>query len=301
MFKECCSISNLKSYSLEHQPKPLIMLPWLRDSIDNLLWYVPGIDSFQSKPNYLIDDALFSIPIFNEVLESIGLDLKTDVYLINSGSVPEELGKFYEDSACTTCQKVILTKKSTETWIKAFLRHLRNSIAHGRFTTIDNLVIFFDKKPKSDIFTSIIKIDIEKFSKSLITSEYFRSKVVNESDYFTEQRLISREFEKNGFEVINEKPNRMIAADLLISKSNISYAIEIKHGSYKPIGYSDEHIVRTEKMLQTYRSNGYEIILIYVRGRLTDKALEYLEDKDFEVFDKSYLEKLFRRDYNREK
>ena len=100
MFEKCCSISHLKSYSLEHQPKPLIMLPLLRDSIDQLLWYVPGIDSYQSKPNYLIDDVLFSVAIFNEVLESIGLNLEKDVQLIDSASVPEDLVEFYKDSAC---------------------------------------------------------------------------------------------------------------------------------------------------------------------------------------------------------
>lgn len=296
MFEKCCSISHLKSYSLEHQPKPLIMLPLLRDSIDQLLWYVPGIDSYQSKPNYLIDDVLFSVAIFNEVLESIGLNLEKDVQLIDSASVPEDLVEFYKDSACITCQKVILTKSSKETWIKAFLRHLRNSIAHGRFTTIDNFVIFFDKNNRSEKFTSIIKIDIEKFSKVLFTLKYFRSEIVSSNDFITEQQLISRELVINGFELIHEELNTMMIADLLVSKKNVKYAIDLKYGDYKPIGFSDEHIVKAEKMLQTYKNEGYKIILIYIRGRLTGKAIEYSMDKDFEVYDKLYLEKLFSRD-----
>ena len=214
----------------------------------------------------------------------------------DSASVPEDLVEFYKDSACITCQKVILTKSSKETWIKAFLRHLRNSIAHGRFTTIDNFVIFFDKNNRSEKFTSIIKIDIEKFSKVLFTLKYFRSEIVSSNNFITEQQLISRELVINGFELIHEELNTMMIADLLVSKKNVKYAIDLKYGDYKPIGFSDEHIVKAEKMLQTYKNEGYKIILIYIRGRLTGKAIEYSMDKDFEVYDKLYLEKLFSRD-----
>ena len=300
MFEKCCIKPELLSYSLQHKPKPLKMIPDLRDSIDRFLWYVPGIDSYQSSDNYLIDDPLYSLPIFEEVLLAIGLDLDKDLDLLEDKHIPHDLNDFYENTICTSCQKAILTRYKNETWLRSLLRHVRNSIAHGSFTTIDVLVLFKDKIPKTEKFTSIIKIDAIKFNKALSILDEFDGVLRTSSGGFAEEKILKRVFNKNGFDVISEPMIGNIRADFIAVKNGIKYAVEIKRGNYKPIGSNDIYISRVEKQLDSYLSEGYKPILIYDRGWLTTKASDHLKNKEFIVLDKKDLVNFFNGDLTKE-
>lgn len=272
------------------------MIPDLRDSIDRLLWYVPGIDSYQSTSNYLIDDPLYSLPIFEEVFATMGLDLHRDIELLSDKSIPPDVISFYDFKICTSCQKAILTKRQNETWLRALLRHIRNSIAHGSFTTINNLVLFKDKIPKTDKFASLIKIDAVMFNKALSILDEFGGVIRTPQGGTAEERIIKKVFEKNGFKVFSEPIIGNIRADLIAMKDGVNYAIEIKRGNYKPIGYKDDAILRVEKLLDLYSAEGFKPILIYDRGWLTDKAIKHLSNKQFIVLDKSDLKNFFKGD-----
>lgn len=300
MFEKCCIKPELLSYSLQHKPKPLKMIPDLRDSIDRFLWYVPGIDSYQSSDNYLIDDPLYSLPIFEEVLLAIGLDLDKDLDLLEDKHIPHDLNDFYENTICTSCQKAILTRYKNETWLRTLLRHVRNSIAHGSFTTIDVLVLFKDKIPKTEKFTSIIKIDAIRFNKALSILDEFDGVLRTSSGGFAEEKIFKRVFNKNGFDVISEPMIGNIRADFIAVKNGIKYAVEIKRGNYKPIGSNDIYISRVEKQLDSYLSEGYKPILIYDRGWLTTKASDHLKNKEFIVLDKKDLVNFFNGDLTKE-
>jgi hypothetical protein len=263
------------------------MIPELRDTIDRLLWYVPGISSYQSEDNYLVDDELYSYPIFEDVLSAIGLELEKDINLLDQKKLPDDLNAFYSDRICLNCQKVILTKYNNETWLRSLLRHIRNSIAHGMFTVVGNFVLFIDKLPKSEDPTAFLKINAVLFNKALKVLDDFAGVTRSSSAGLAEERIIKRVFE-------NKVGN--IIADLIVVKNDKKYAIELKRGTFKPIGFQDESIQKIDKMLNLYLLEGYIPILIYDRGWLTPKASDYLKDKQYIVLDKKDLNNFFKGD-----
>ena len=228
------------------------------------------------------------------------MNLDKDLKLLEVKNLPQDLNDFYEDNICTICQKVILTKYKSETWLRALLRHVRNAIAHGSFTTINKLVLFKDKMPKSDKITSLIKIDAVKFNKALSILDEFGGVSRTSSGGFAEERIIKRVFENNGFSVISEPIIGNFRADLIATKNGIKYAIEIKRGIYKAISYKDDAILGVEKQLDLYLAEGFKPILIYDRGWLTAKAIDHLNNKQFIVLDKRDLERFFNGDLTKE-
>ncbi len=100
-------------------------------------------------------------------------------------------------------------------------------------------------------------------------------------------------FRKNGYIVTNQANVGNIRADFIASKDGIKYAIEIKLGDYKSVGYRDKLIQNIENILNVYLVEGYIPVLIYDRGWLTQKAKDYLKDKQFIVIDKVNLSEFF--------
>lgn len=299
MYEKCCSNSNLIGYTLEHKPKPLDMIPELRESIDRLLWYVPGINSYQSEESYVIDDILYSYPFFEDVLLAAGVDLEKDLKLIDDAYIQDTDVDYYKNKICINCQKVILTRSKnylksgkSETWLRALLRHVRNAIAHGRFTTIGSLVLFMDQNPNNKD-TALLKLDAIKFNQALKVIEEFGGVKRSSTRGVTEERIISSVFRKNGYTVTNQFGVGNIRADFIAMKDGKQYAIEIKLGDYKSVGYQDKLIKNIESLLKVYLVEGYIPVLIYDRGWLTQKAKDYLEDKQFIVFDKIDLSDFF--------
>jgi len=86
-----------------HDPKPIILVPELRRSIDRMLWYVPGIASVQSYENYLVDDLLYSEAIIEIILDELNMNKAQDVKIVNGKILGEADVSFYEGSICIKC------------------------------------------------------------------------------------------------------------------------------------------------------------------------------------------------------
>lgn len=157
LFTNCCNNANSHQYEVLHNPKPLDLTETLLELIEYLLWYLPETTgSFQSA---LIDDVdmqFIDTTFFqNQVLKKMGLNSLADVSYTKPN---EDQVSFYKNNLCKNCQKAII-HVSNETKTRSFLRHLRNSIAHGEFHISDDVGIFFDKN-ESGNYTAIIKVKI---------------------------------------------------------------------------------------------------------------------------------------------
>jgi hypothetical protein len=166
-FSQCCENPNVVSYSIVHNPKPLVLAEELLFLIETLLWYLPDVStSEQSSANTDIDNVLVGDSYFaNEILSKLGMNAVNDVAFRNPTT---DETSHYRNNLCGNCQKMIISiKRSTppETKTRSLLRHLRNSIAHGRFQIIGTHGMFFDVN--SGTCTAIVKVDINKLIATL--------------------------------------------------------------------------------------------------------------------------------------
>jgi len=161
-FIDCCSSPMMTRYSIIHNPKPIVLPSNILEIIEKLLWYAPNIKSAQSIPNPLIDDTTWAPTRFSVILTQMGIDTTKDIVI---GYPTLTQTAFFTNDICTNCQKMIFTCPLNETYLKAFLRHTRNAIAHGHFQLIGNTIILFDYN--GTVNNSIIKVDINKLYAAL--------------------------------------------------------------------------------------------------------------------------------------
>lgn len=161
-FDLCCLSPKVSSYSIAHNPRPIHLPSDILEIIEKLLWYAPNIKSIQSISNPFIDDTTWALARFHEILIQMGINVKNDVIIGYPSSIQTN---YYSSQICTSCQKIIYTCQTNETYLKAFLRHSRNAIAHGRFQLVGNFIILFDYNDAGN--NAIIKVDINKLYKAL--------------------------------------------------------------------------------------------------------------------------------------
>src|SRR5690625_2321001 len=228
-FQYCCNDPNKMQYNIIHQPKPIEMIPELRRSIERMLWYVPGIPSVQSEQeNYLIDDPLYSDAVFDMVLETMNISREMDVKIETRQELSTDDFAYYANSICVACQKLILTKYTYETTLRAMLRHIRNAIAHGNFNVIDNLVLFIDENRNNK--TSIIKIDILALDRVLKQVEAYNG--------ITQEKVLSNVFRNLGYEVKSGDCQNNVGIDMILQKGEKNYGAQIKVlKRHKRLGY----------------------------------------------------------------
>lgn len=288
-FRYCCNEAHKIQYNIRHNPKPIDLIPELRDCIEYLLWYVPGIKSEQSYNNFLIDDPLYSEAVFDFVLEAMHMLRKEDVKIVN-GNVEERDKTFYENEICTSCQKMILTLRSNyngtgrkETIIRAMLRHIRNSIAHGNFIVMGNLVFFRDTQEiRNEVFTTaIIKIEILSLSKALKQIEDFKG--------ITQEIILAKIFEKIGFSVEREVSfgRNSPARDMIIKKGSKAYCVEIKEKIKRVPGYDKALMTTAISQLNICKNDGLIPILVYDKDRISKRMKKRLKNEGIILLDRS--------------
>lgn len=162
-FNKCCLSPNKTEYNILHEPIPIYLPSNILEVVEMLLWYSPGINSRQSRPNSDIDDTIWARARFNAVLSNMDINVENDIAI---GYPTEEQIEFFKDEICLNCQKIIFTHSTNESELKAFLRHIRNALAHGHFQIVNDYIILFDYN-RSEINTAIIKVDINKLYDSL--------------------------------------------------------------------------------------------------------------------------------------
>jgi len=289
MFKKCCSSRREKNYKIHHSPRPIKLSEEMDTVIKKLLWYTPNIDSYQSDKNELISDKIYDEFSFTYVMSRMGMNESRDVKWIGSKDViSNDEWRFFEENICSNCQKIIISKYSTFSKVNALLTAIRNSIAHGHFSIIDDYFIGFNKKRTTtepeDLKKAVIKIKPKLLLKALdqLTSPIGKEK------------LLAYAFKNVGYKVTEPK-NRSRDFDLCLEKNGKKYVVEIK--SYKGQTYlHPEHITRFLKRAEEEVPD-YEKILLIDTSRVT-KAVRALESniKGFRIIDINQVKQLLGRE-----
>ena len=284
-FEYCCGKPNKVQYNIAHNPVPINLLPEIRDSIERLLWYVPCIDSVQSLCHPLIDDPLYSEPIFDFILETMKISKIKDVCFEPIEALAE-YNEFYNNEICTSCQKIILTKTKQETAVRAMLRHIRNAIAHGSFTVVNDLLFFKDTKTIKNVrhTTAIIKINANSLKRAI--------ELISDNKGVTQEQIIVKAFEYLGFHVQRKARINNYLVDMIIQKDGMYYALEIKESVQKKLGFQDPIVDREIKALSMFISEGITPVLIFDKMDVSDKAKERLKQEGIILLDKKEISKL---------
>ncbi|WII07333.1 hypothetical protein PED39_07005 [Methanomassiliicoccales archaeon LGM-RCC1] len=138
-----------RKFRLSHRPKPLSYGEDVASMFKLLLWNSPNPGGYQSIDEPLIKSTDLSDEIFDYFTSAMGLD---EVICIGcAGSGPEDVnGKIMGLEKDDPTRRMIMAygcgKEEGQTKMMSMLTHLRNSLAHGRFTlTEDSTFIGFDR------------------------------------------------------------------------------------------------------------------------------------------------------------
>ncbi|WP_138160398.1 hypothetical protein [Peptoniphilus catoniae] len=273
-------------YSIIHNPIPLEMGPDLSRAIEYLLWYVPDISSIQSKDNEMVSNYLYDEFTFEEIARYMNIGDKDVLFTEN---IPKEIEDFYKGSICPHEQKLVITRGQSETKTSSTLRHIRNAIAHGSFTVVENLLIGFDYKVNQsgkEECKAIFKIKPENLLKAL----------ENLDTELTTEKLVKRALENCGYKVehwtVSEDAERDF--DLSAQKDGRRYAIEIRK-SGSEFNTKDNFLdhLHIEKLVSLFEGlSRVNPILIINEGLLSEFSKDYLLDHSVIIMDPKNIKKL---------
>ncbi|MDO5712966.1 MAG: hypothetical protein Q4Q07_00915 [Tissierellia bacterium] len=209
------------NYQLEHNPTPIKLSSEMTEAIEYLLWYVPNINSLQSKSNPLVEKILYDDFTFDLIRKE--MELTTDDILIEE-EIPFDVYRYFRHKICTNCQKLVLTRAEEETKSASLLRHIRNAIAHGLFTIVDEMLMAFDFRNMEDAkedknCTAIIKIRPRSLLQAL-------KKIDTE---LTHEHLAAKAFQEAGYCLKRTKwKDKGLPYDFEVEKEGRFYGVEIK-------------------------------------------------------------------------
>lgn len=271
MFVRCCESCNTIAYKIIHNPQPIDLSDVMDKTIKNLLWYVPNIDSFQAVKNELISDKLYDDFSFTYILNKMGMVEDRDVKWIEpNDSFDKNDWNYFENSICTHCQKIIITRQKNLSKTNDLLRCLRNCIAHGHFSIVNDYIIGFNKHTTKNNPNGVEKAVIK------IKPEMLLSSLRSLTSPIAKELLVAYAFERVGYKVIQQPKTQEYAFDLLVEKDGRQYAIEIKN--YE--GHLFLHPEHLEGILSSAEemSPDIERVLLIDTSRVT-KAVRTLEKK----------------------
>lgn len=271
-----------KDYQLRHDPTPIELSREMTKAIEYMLWYVPNINSLQSKSNPLIEKMLYDDFTFNIIRRHMGLS--TDDILIEE-SIPDDVYYFFRYKICTRCQKLVLTRGEEETKSAALLRHIRNAIAHGIFTIVDDMFMAFDFKTSADVLedkncTAIIKIRPASLLHAL--------EVIDTE--LTHEHLAAKAFQEAGYRLTKTKWNTPgLPYDFAVEKDDRSYAVEIK--KFHTPDYIDPEEV--EKILDNFSHlRDIGLVLLIDSSRLKRESKKLLKSRPIIILDMDNIDEL---------
>lgn len=194
--------------------------------------------------------------------------------------------EYYENNICKNCQKILITRQKNLSKTNDLLRCLRNSIAHGQFTIVDDYIICFNSC-NNGVKKAVIKI------KPLLLLNALDSLTAPKS----KELLLAYAFEKVGYSVIKEpvSPASNFRFDLFLEKNDKQYAVEIK--DYR--GQSYLHLNHLERFL--FNSKGafpeVERVLIIDTSRVTKEIrAREKEITNFRIIDINQVKELLKED-----
>lgn len=243
-FEEC---EKKVSYSIKHDDKPLKLSEEMTKNLEYLLWYVPNINSAQSQENELTSSLSFENFVFGIIKNYMNLENKDVAFL---DYIDPDIVKFYDKKICPHSQKIILTKSAGESKTDCLLRHIRNSLAHGNFNLVEDMLVGFDYKfgpGGQEICTGIFKI----FPKNLLRG------LSSLDEEVTAEGLAQIALQRTGYDLERfNNEDRDTSFDFYVKKGAKRYALEIK--KYKDTEVLSEKEV--QKLLDKF-SGLYEKII----------------------------------------
>lgn len=235
------------SYSIKHDDKPLKLSEEMTKNLEYLLWYVPNINSAQSQENELTSSLSFENFVFGIIKNYMNLENKDVTFL---DYIDPDIVKFYDKKICPHSQKIILTKSAGESKTDCLLRHIRNSLAHGNFNLVEDMLVGFDYKfgpGGQEICTGIFKI----FPKNLLRG------LSSLDEEVTAEGLAQIALQRTGYDLERfNNEDRDTSFDFYVKKGAKRYALEIK--KYKDTEVLSEKEV--QKLLDKF-SGLYEKII----------------------------------------
>lgn len=206
-------------YSIEHKKKPLDLTREMTKNLEYLLWYVPNINSAQSQENELTSSLNFENFVFGIIKNYMNLENKDVAFL---EYIDRDIVKFYNKKICPHSQKIILTKSEGESKTDCLLRHIRNSLAHGNFNIVEDMLVGFDYKygpGGEEICTGIFKI----FPKNLLRG------LSSLDEEVTAEGLAQIALQRTGYQLERFKnEDKDTSFDFYVKKGSKRYALEIK-------------------------------------------------------------------------
>ncbi|WP_288961311.1 restriction endonuclease [uncultured Peptoniphilus sp.] len=206
-------------YSIEHKKKPLDLTREMTKNLEYLLWYVPNINSAQSQENELTSSLNFENFVFGIIKNYMNLENKDVAFL---EYIDRDIVKFYDKKICPHSQKIILTKSEGESKTDCLLRHIRNSLAHGNFNIVEDMLVGFDYKygpGGEEICTGIFKI----FPKNLLRG------LSSLDEEVTAEGFAQIALQRTGYQLERFKnEDKDTSFDFYVKKGSKRYALEIK-------------------------------------------------------------------------
>ncbi len=279
---ELSNCKNKTKYEIKHKNIPIKLNEDLDEAIKYLLWYVPNINSEQARREDLLTNREYDDYIFVELMEAMKL---RDIDVLFTGEIPEHIVKDFKEGICLNDQKMVMTLADGETKTMSLLRHIRNSIAHGNFNVVENLLIGFDIKKLAEDkieYRSIFKIN----PKGLVIA--LRRILFDLSN----EEFISEAFRRSGYKVepFQEEYQRSHLFDLFAKKNDRRFAIEIKN--YKSTDKISDDIIHN--LIKDFMGLGESFIpiLIINSSYLTERSKEKLLKADVIILDIKNIKKM---------
>ncbi len=175
----------------------------------------PGPDKGNDKKSSLN----FENFVFGIIKNYMNLENKDVAFL---EYIDRDIVKFYDKKICPHSQKIILTKSEGESKTDCLLRHIRNSLAHGNFNIVEDLLVGFDYKygpGGEEICTGIFKI----FPKNLLRG------LSSLDEEVTAEGLAQIALQRTGYQLERFKnEDKDTSFDFYVKKGSKRYALEIK-------------------------------------------------------------------------
>ena len=153
---DCRNCPNVKKKVIKYIVPSKINDTEIKNLFLYFLYFAPNIDSVHHSS---IPDTENHDAIFREMTDNA----KTLSFYVERSSVDNNLQKKHlaNNYVCLKCVRAICQKKeSTETDLDCFLRHIRNSIAHGRIVYCHesnrHYIMFEDVTPNGNISARIV-------------------------------------------------------------------------------------------------------------------------------------------------
>lgn len=289
MFERCCENREEKEYQINHNPQPIKLNPKMDKNLKFMLWYLPNIDSFQSKELDLVEDKIYDDFTFSFILHSMGMK-ESDVCLLRNGDyIDEETWNYYENTICTKCQKIIIVTYAAQTKTHNLLRCVRNCVAHGQFSICGETFIGFNQRTtKTGVIqrAAIIKIQPKKLLNVL---EQLSSPNIKTF-------LVKYAFERVGYKVSVPSVSKLgfgpeFRFDWLIEKDAKKYYIEIK--AYKGTKFLHRELLHEIFAKAQMMNNDIPVVLMIDTSRMTKEVeKEIIGSKSIFIIDLNLTKQL---------